>query len=205
MSTVILTFRVASLLAVAGMVLACNRHRSEAAKRSRHRAGSRAPLVANLGAFGVYLPALLGFAGSAAGSAALLLAPAGALLAVGGVGLVLRSRAELGAAWSLAPRAEQGTVLVTTGPYRLVRHPIYLGLSVLVTGQALAFASWPAFVVIVCGIVPSFAWRARAEEKLLERTFGDRHAAYCRQTPLVLPRLMQDPRTPVDGADSGRS
>lgn len=192
MSTLVIVFRVVSLVAFAGMMLAASGRCGEAGQRSRDRAGSRGPLVANLAAFGVYLPVLLGFASSAAGFAALLLASAGALLAVAGVALVLRSRAELGAAWSLTPRAEQGTVLVSTGPYRRVRHPIYLGLSLLVMGQALAFASWPAFVVIVCGIMPTFAWRARAEENLLERTFGDRYAVYCQQTRLIVPRFIQD-------------
>ena len=53
---------------------------------------------------------------------ALPLALSGCFLALGGAVLVLRSRAELGPAWSFVPKADQGTGLVTTGPYRLVRH-----------------------------------------------------------------------------------
>ena len=120
--------------------------------------------MVNLAAFGLFFPSLLIFAGSSAGSTPLLLASSGSLLALAGVALVVRSRAELGLAWSLVPRADQGTGLVTTGPYRLVRHPIYLGLALLAMGQALAFSSWPAFSIVLCGIIPTFAWRARAEE-----------------------------------------
>ena len=57
---------------------------------------------------------------------------------------------------------------------RLVRHPIYLGLSVVALGQALAFASWPAFMVLFAEIIPTFVWRAAAEERVLMATFGDR-------------------------------
>src|SRR5688572_8078471 len=149
--------------------------------------GNRAPLVANFVAVGVYLLALVFFSGIPAGSTALLLASFGLLLAVAGVALVLRSRAELGNAWSFAPKADRGTGLVTTGPYRLVRHPIYLGLALLVLGAAIAFGSWPAFMIVLFGIVPSFAWRARTEEKLLNRTFGERYTDYRQRTTMFVP------------------
>ncbi len=88
------------------------------------------------------------------------------------------------------PQADHGTSLVTTGPYHLVRHPIYLGLALLALGEALAFGSWPALVVVLFGIVPTFAWRARAEDKLLERTFGERYAVYRQRTRMIIPRLL---------------
>jgi protein-S-isoprenylcysteine O-methyltransferase Ste14 len=147
-------------------------------------------VAANLSAFGVFLASLLILSGSSEGSMALPLALSGFLLAVAGVALVLRSRAELGSAWSFVPKADRGTGLVTTGPYRLVRHPIYLGFALLATGQALAFGSWPALIIVLFGIVPTFAWRARAEEKLLSRTFGERHAVYQNRTKLIIPYLL---------------
>ena len=121
---------------------------------------------------------------------ALPLALLGCLLALAGAALVLRSRAELGPAWSFVPKADQGTGLVTTGPYRLVRHPIYLGLALLAMGEALAFGSWPALMIVLSGVVPTFAWRARAEEKLLSRTFGERYAVYRQRTKMIIPYLL---------------
>ena len=121
---------------------------------------------------------------------ALLLALAGCLLALAGSALILRSRAALGPAWSLVPRADQRMGLVTTGPYRLVRHPIYLGLSMLAAGEALAFGSWPALTIVLSGIVPTFAWRARAEDKLLSRTFGQRYEVYRQRTRMIIPQLL---------------
>ena len=117
-------------------------------------------MVANVVASGAFVIALLAFPGSSEGPTALLLALSGALLAAAGAGLVLKSRAALGPAWSFAPLADRATGLITAGPYRRVRHPIYLGLTLLATGNALAFSSGPAIVVVLSGIVPTFAWRA---------------------------------------------
>jgi Phospholipid methyltransferase len=85
--------------------------------------------------------------------------------------------------------ADEGTGLVTTGPYCLVRHPIYLGLSMLAMGEALAFNSGPTFVILLSGIVATFVWRARAEEKPLSRAFGERYAHYRMQTKMMIPYL----------------
>ena len=190
MSTLVIVFRTVSLLAFAGpMLLGVGGRRGEPKTRARHR-GGRAPVVANLAAFGVFFPALIIFSGNANGFTALLLASLGSLLAVAGAALVLRSRAVLGPAWSFLPKAGQETGLVTTGPYRLVRHPIYLGLALLAIGEALAFSSWPAFLIVLSGIVPTFAWRAQAEETLLSRTFGKRYALYKKQTKMIFPYLL---------------
>src|SRR4030095_15160949 len=165
------------------------RRPTEPRPRSRQAGGNRAPLLANFAAFGLFFPSLVCFAGSSEAPLALPLALSGCLLAGAGASLVLRSRAELGQACSLVPKAGQGTGLVTTGPYRLVRHPIYLGLALLAMGEALAFGSWPALMIVLSGVVPTIAWRARAEEKLLSRTFGERYAVYRKQTKMIIPHL----------------
>ena len=191
MATLVIVLRIVSLLAFAGpMLLAVSGRRGGLETRARRSGGARAPLAANLAAFGLFVPSLLVFSGNTAGPTALLLAASGSFLAVAGAAVVVRSRAELGAAWSLVPKADQGTGLVTTGPYRLVRHPIYLGLALLALGQALAFGSWPALIIVLAGIVPTFAWRARAEEKLLGRTFGERYAVYRQRTKMIIPYLL---------------
>ncbi len=147
-------------------------------------------MVANLSAFGVFFASLVVRSGSFDASVALPLALLGCLLALAGAVLVVRSRKELGPAWSFVPKADQRTGLVTTGPYRLARHPIYLGFALLATGEALAFGSWPALVIVLCGVVPTFAWRARAEETLLGRMFGERYAVYRQRTKMIIPHLL---------------
>jgi protein-S-isoprenylcysteine O-methyltransferase Ste14 len=194
MPTLVAALRTVSLLAFAGpMLLGVRDRRARSRKGARPRGGDRAPVVANFAAFVLFFPSLLAFSGSSEGFTALLLASSGSLLAVGGAALVLRSRAELGPAWSFVPRAGQGMGLVTTGPYRVVRHPIYLGLAVLALGQALAFGSWPALLIVLCAIVPTFAWRARVEETLLSRVFGESYALYRRQARMIIPHEIARP------------
>jgi protein-S-isoprenylcysteine O-methyltransferase Ste14 len=104
--------------------------------------------MANLTAFGLFFPTLLIFPGPLKGYSSPLSALLGCLLAIAGAALVHRSRKKLGSAWRLVPMADEAAGVVTTGPYRLVRHPIFLGFSMLALGQALAFASWPAVLVV---------------------------------------------------------
>ena len=66
----------------------------------------------------------------------------------------------------------------------------YLGLALLAMGEALAFGSWPALMIVLSGVVPTIAWRARAEEKPLSRTFGERYAVYGKQTKMIIPHLL---------------
>jgi protein-S-isoprenylcysteine O-methyltransferase Ste14 len=191
MATLVMVLRVVSLLAFVGpMMLGVSGERAHRKWRGRRRDADRAPVTANFAAFALFLASLLTFSGTAEGFTALLLASSGSLIAIAGAALVLKSRAELGPAWSFVPKADHGTGLVTTGPYRLVRHPIYLGLAALAMGEALAFGSWPAFLIVLCGIIPTFAWRAHAEEKLLSSMFGERYAVYRERTRMLIPRLL---------------
>ena len=191
MSTLVIVLRTVALLAFAGpMSLGVSGRHGQSETRARQAGGGRAPVVANFAAFALFFPSLLIFSSSSEARMALPLALSGCLLALTGAALVLRSRAELGPAWSFVPRAGEGTRLVTTGPYRLVRHPIYLGLALLAMGQALAFGSRPALTIAVLGIVPTFAWRARAEERLLDRTFGERYALYRQRAKMIIPHLL---------------
>ena len=190
-----MALRAASLLAFAApLLLTVGGRRRFLGTRPGHGRGDRVPLLANLTAFGLFLPSLLALRGTLTGYAALVLALAGCLLAVAGAALVLRSRMELGPAWSFVPMANEVTGLVTTGPYRLARHPIYLGFSMLAMGEALAFAGrWPALFVVLSGIVPTFLWRASAEEKLLTATFGDRYARSRKQARMSHPPSSLNP------------
>jgi len=190
MSTLVIVLRSVSLIAFAGPItLRVSEHRRETGKPARQSGTARAPVVANLAAFSVFFPSLLFFSGSSEAFLALPLAMSGCVVAVAGAALVLRSRAKLGAAWSFVPQADHGTGLVTTGPYRLVRHPIYLGFILLALGQALAFSSWFAGLIVLVGFAPTFAWRASAEEKLLGRTFGERYVRYRRRTKMIIPHF----------------
>lgn len=191
MSTLTIVLRIVALLAFAGLtLLTIIWSRGQAKTPAPQGRGDRVPMAANFTALGLLFLSLLFFSASTAGFMALLLALSGALLALVGAALVVICHGELGAAWSFAPKADESTGLITSGPYRLVRHPIYLGLALLALGQAVAFGSWPALFIALLGIVPTLAWRARAEEKLLSRTFGESYEVYRRRTKMIVPYLL---------------
>jgi protein-S-isoprenylcysteine O-methyltransferase Ste14 len=190
MVTIVLVLRTVAVLCFATpLLLRIHGRRDRPDPDRRQRAAGRAPVAANFAAFVAFLLTLGGFSGSITGALALPLATSGGLLAGGGAVLVLRSRAALGAAWSLVPVADPVTGLIVAGPYRLVRHPIYLGLALLAMGNATAFGNGPAALVVLCAVVPTFVWRARAEEAVLRGTFGGRYAEYQARTPMIIPRL----------------
>jgi protein-S-isoprenylcysteine O-methyltransferase Ste14 len=191
MSTLVVVLRALALLAFAGpMLLRRSGRHGESETRATRSAGGRAPVAANLVAFVLFFASLSVFPGNSETPMALPLALPGCLLALAGSALVFRSRTELGPAWSLVPAADPRAGLVATGPYRFVRHPIYLGLTLLAAGVALAFGNLPALITVLCGIVPTFAWRARAEESLLRRTFGQRYEAYRQRTKMIIPHFL---------------
>jgi protein-S-isoprenylcysteine O-methyltransferase Ste14 len=192
MSTVVLVLRFVALLAVGGPMLIGRRGRrpDSADAPEEVTEGSRLPVLANFAAFGLFFALLCTISGTIEDPRSVLFGLVGTLLALSGAALVVRSRPELGAAWSFVPRAAEQVGIVTTGPYAFVRHPIYLGLSMLALGEAIAFSSSPAVVTVVAGVVPTFVWRARVEERVLCGLFGDRYRRYQERTKMLIPYLL---------------
>jgi protein-S-isoprenylcysteine O-methyltransferase Ste14 len=77
--------------------------------------------------------------------------------------------------------------LITTGPYRLVRHPLYLGMFLATVGLAVAFRSLWGLVIGLAVFVPLGLWRARLEEKALVQSFGPEWEDYAAETFFILP------------------
>jgi protein-S-isoprenylcysteine O-methyltransferase Ste14 len=61
----------------------------------------------------------------------------------------------------------EGQNVISTGPYAIVRHPMYAGVLVMVVGTPLALGSWWGLLVVLV-TVPVLIWRILDEEKLLE-------------------------------------
>lgn len=76
--------------------------------------------------------------------------------------------------------------LVSTGPYRFTRNPMYLGHLIFFLGLALLFGSWPAWVVLVVHLF-WFDRRARHDEAHLLQVFGGAYADYRAQVKRWLP------------------
>jgi protein-S-isoprenylcysteine O-methyltransferase Ste14 len=87
----------------------------------------------------------------------------------------------------IEPVTEQ---LITSGPYRFVRHPLYLGMFVATTGLAIAFWSLWGLLIVLAIFVPAGLWRARLEEQALARRFGRQWQEYVRSTHFMVPLIL---------------
>jgi protein-S-isoprenylcysteine O-methyltransferase Ste14 len=110
----------------------------------------------------------------------------GALLTVASTALLVWARLVLGAMWASVPLVQEGHELRTTGPYGLVRHPIYTGFLGVVVGATLGFG-FGVWVVITAAVVPWLLHRVRVEDGLMANEFGDQFLAYRRRVPALLP------------------
>jgi protein-S-isoprenylcysteine O-methyltransferase Ste14 len=102
-----------------------------------------------------------------------------------GIGLAILARAHLERNWG-TPEAEQvKPELVTTGPYALVRHPIYGGMLLAMIGSAIGQS--PLWLVPLLVYGPALVLGARREEQQLTEQFPQRYRDYVKRTRMLLP------------------
>ncbi len=123
-----------------------------------------------------------GPAGTARVAAAMALAPLGPLLAWTAVN-------HLGRQWRIQAGLWHDHELVRTGPYRIVRHPVYSSMLALALATALINTSWwlglPAIALFVAGT----EIRVRTEDALLASRFGGEFDEYRRRVPAYVPLI----------------
>lgn len=112
----------------------------------------------------------------------------GLLLAIGGCGCAFWARHSLGRNWSGRVAIKEGHELVTSGPYRWVRHPIYAGALLTVVGSALALGKAGGLISVAI-MVAIFVHKIRLEEKVLEGHFGSKYADYRRTARALIPLI----------------
>ncbi len=77
--------------------------------------------------------------------------------------------------------------LVKEGPYKFIRHPVYLGTTIALVGVAVSLRSWPGLLVLLFLFLPSELHRARLEEKVLAEKFGEEWEDYVNRTGFFVP------------------
>ena len=83
--------------------------------------------------------------------------------------------------------------LVSSGPYRWVRHPFYVAVALTIVANGLAAANW--FLLVAGGVVVALlVVRTRTEEEKLLMRFGDSYRTYMDQTGRFLPKIRRDVR-----------
>jgi protein-S-isoprenylcysteine O-methyltransferase Ste14 len=119
--------------------------------------------------------------------------PAAAVFAAGIVilvgGLVLRGAAirTLGVYFTGTVRVSSDQPVVTTGPYRFLRHPSYSGLLLAFVGLGLISVNWIGLAVMIVLPLPPILWRIHAEEHALLATLGDRYGDFAAQRKRLIP------------------
>jgi protein-S-isoprenylcysteine O-methyltransferase Ste14 len=77
--------------------------------------------------------------------------------------------------------------LITSGIYRLVRHPSYIGSIISFCGLGVAFSNWISFLVLVVPITFVFIKRLKLEERALEDAFGEEYQRYQKSSWALCP------------------
>ena len=90
--------------------------------------------------------------------------------------------------FSMKVTIQENHQLVKTGPYRIIRHPRYLGILVFFTGISFVFRSYLAMGITFM-LLLVLVWRIRAEESLLKKQFKKEWDNYCAETWRMIPYL----------------
>jgi protein-S-isoprenylcysteine O-methyltransferase Ste14 len=90
--------------------------------------------------------------------------------------------------WSAAARFGKSHILITQGPFRWARHPLYAALMLLFIGLALVSAFWP-FLLLACSAIPLVHREALKEETAMTQRFPDEYDQYAERTGRFLPQL----------------
>ena len=113
---------------------------------------------------------------------------AGAGVGVLGGGLLIWTLRTLGKNLTDTVVTRKNHTLVTSGPYRWVRHPFYDSVALCIVANSMVAANW--FLFATGGLTFTLmVVRTRREEEILESRFGDTHRAYMERTGRFLPRI----------------
>jgi protein-S-isoprenylcysteine O-methyltransferase Ste14 len=109
----------------------------------------------------------------------------GVVLFADGLGFAIWARVHIGRNWGTPMSQKSEPELVASGPYRLVRHPIYSGILLASIGTAVAL-SW-AWLIVVALTGGYFVYSAVVEERNLTEQLPDTYPAYRRSTKMLVP------------------
>ncbi|KUG04558.1 hypothetical protein ASZ90_018050 [hydrocarbon metagenome] len=83
----------------------------------------------------------------------------------------------------------EGHLLVTTGIYTKIRHPIYLGNLLSFIAVPLIFSSWGGLLIILLTTLPALIYRIKVEEEFLLQHFGEEYKQYMERTGKFIPKM----------------
>lgn len=110
----------------------------------------------------------------------------GLLMVVLGLAFAVWARANLGRNWSGTVTVKEDHELIRTGPYGIVRHPIYTGLLFAILGSAVAFGEWRGLLAFGF-LTLAFVFKLRREERFMSESFPNDYARYRAEVPVLIP------------------
>ena len=113
----------------------------------------------------------------------------GAALLPLGLSFAVWARIHLGEYWSGRVTLKEGHRVIRTGPYRMVRHPIYSGIWLAFLGTAIALGQVGGFLACALLVGARF-FKSRREERWLEEELGEEYERYRREVPALVPRVL---------------
>ena len=117
-----------------------------------------------------------------------LLEAVGVVMFVLGLALAVWARVYIGRNWGMPMSEKADPELVTSGPYRYVRHPIYSGIILAMFGTALALGV--VWLIIAACFAVYFIFSATVEERNMARLFPATYPAYKRSTRMLIPFVL---------------
>ena len=104
--------------------------------------------------------------------------PIGLSLSIAGLALCVAAIREFDAAGTPVPGSQSTTAIVSSGPYRFSRNPVYVGFALIHLGIAASFGSWWLLVTWAASISVIAIFVVPREERYLEARFGSTYSAY---------------------------
>ena len=111
-----------------------------------------------------------------------------ALITAAGLMFAVWARVHLGRNWSGTITIKQDHDLIDSGPYAIVRHPIYTGLLTALTGTALARGEWRGLLAVLIAWI-ALRRKLQVEERWMAERFGAQYEAYSRRVPALVPKM----------------
>ncbi|SFK94497.1 Protein-S-isoprenylcysteine O-methyltransferase Ste14 [Mesorhizobium albiziae] len=100
-----------------------------------------------------------------------------------------RAHKELGRNWSISLEIRERHELIRSGPYALVRHPMYTSFLLMALGQFFLLSNWVAGIAGLIGFSILFFGRVDKEERMMLDNFGPQYRAYMETTKRIIPYL----------------
>jgi len=133
--------------------------------------------------------AATGFPEAAEYPASFWIAVPGGLVFAAGLAVFRWSHKALGRNWSITLEIREKHRVVSSGPYKFVRHPMYLSFLLMGLGQAMLLPNWVAGAAGTIGFAVLFFLRVNKEERMMREEFGPEYEQYMKQTKRIIPFL----------------